>query len=233
MHMEDLITLNSVSLKYRQRKSRFRHSYHQALTDVTFNIKKGETLGLIGRNGCGKSTLLKILAGIYQPDGGQVIKGDIKAALLTLSAGFDIELTGFENAIICSMLLGFRKKEVLPKLEQIAEFSELGAAMHKPVKTYSSGMRSRLGFSIAVLMEADVLLLDEVLAVGDAAFKKKAERTMLKRIHSEQTVVLVSHSTKQISKLCTRAVWLENGVVMGVGNAEEVASQYAQFLAAN
>lgn len=228
--MEDVISLEKVSVKYRQRHSLFRHSYFNALRDISFSVKKGETLGVIGRNGCGKSTLLKVLANIYQPDEGKVNTKGYKASLLTLSAGFDQNLTGKDNAIISAMMLGHTKQSVLAKLDEIIEYSELGDFIHEPVKTYSSGMKARLGFSVAIQMKADILLIDEVLGVGDAQFKKKAEKTMLNKIDSDQTVVLVSHSAGQIARLCQRAVWLEEGQIKMVGDCREVADSYKSFI---
>ena len=228
--MSAVITLDNASVRYRKRQSLFRHNYFEALKGISFEVNKGETLGVIGRNGCGKSTLLKLLAGIYQPDQGTVERGDSKASLLTLSAGFDPNLSGIDNAIISAMLLGHKKKEIVEKLDEIVEYSELGDFIHEPVKTYSSGMKARLGFSVAVQMEADVLLIDEVLGVGDVKFKKKAEQTMMSKINSDQTVVLVSHSAGQIKKICQRAVWLEKGQVVMVGDCSEVADAYQEFM---
>jgi lipopolysaccharide transport system ATP-binding protein len=231
--MEKVIRLQSVDVKYRLRHSLFRHSYYEALKDVSFDVHKGETLGIVGRNGCGKTTLLKLLAGIFQPDGGSVARGATKVSLLSLDAGFDPKLPGFENAVICAMMLGHRKSEVIKKLDDIIEYSELGEFIHEPVKTYSSGMRARLGFSVAIQMQADVILIDEVLSVGDANFQKKAEATMLARIDSDQTVVIVSHSEKQIRELCQRAVWLEDGRVRLADSCETVADAYQEYLDKN
>lgn len=228
--MDDVIVLDKVSVSYRQRQTLFRHSYFTALQDISFSVKKGETLGIIGRNGCGKSTLLKLLAGIYTPDNGTVQKADVKASLLTLSAGFDPNLNGIDNAVISGMMLGHTKKSVKQKLDEIINYAELGNFIYEPVKTYSSGMKARLGFSVAVQMKADVLLIDEVLGVGDAQFKKKAEKTMLSKINSDQTVVVVSHSADQIARLCQRAIWLERGRIRMLGNCNEVASEYKEFI---
>ncbi len=228
--MNAVISLKNASVSYRQRHSLFRHSYFEALKNISFDVNKGETLGIIGRNGCGKSTLLKLLAGIFQPDKGIVDKGDARVSLLTLAAGFDQNLSGIDNAIISAMLLGHKKSKILSKLDEIVEYSELEEFVGEQVKTYSSGMRARLGFSVAVQMHADVLLIDEVLGVGDANFSKKAEATMLDKINSEQTVVLVSHSARQIKRICQRAVWIEKGENMKVGNCHEVADAYHSFL---
>jgi len=228
--MATVINVTNATVKYRQRHSLFRHSYYKALDNVSFGLKKGETLGVIGRNGCGKSTLLKLLAGIYQPDIGSVDKGEASVSLLTLAAGFDPNLSGLDNAIISGMMLGHAKADIIEQLDDIIEYSELAEFIHEPIKTYSSGMKARLGFSVAIKMNADVLLIDEVLGVGDANFKKKAEATMLSKINSEQTVVLVSHSAAQIKKVCQRAVWIEKGKVQAVGDCIEVADAYQRFL---
>ena len=145
---------------------------------------------------------------------------------MSLGLGFDPQLSGVDDAIILAMLLGARKSQVLAKLDQIIEFSELGAFIHEPIKTYSTGMRSRLGFSVAVTMHADMLLIDEVLSVGDAGFRRKAERTMLDLIGSEQTVVLVTHSIAQVRKLCNRVLWLKDGKYFRLGETDKVVDEY-------
>lgn len=229
MTLTPLIALKNVSVRFKQRQSFFRHKLHNALNDVSFEVFQGETLGIIGRNGSGKSTVLKILAGIFQPDSGECKRDDVKVSLQTLAAGFDDELTGRDNAIIASMLLGHDKKHAIANLDLINRFSELEDAFFQPVKTYSSGMRTRLGFSVAITMHADVLLIDEVLGVGDAGFRKKAEMAILKIMNSEQTVVFVSHSLGQVKRLCTRVIWLEQGEVKASGPTAEVLQQYGEF----
>lgn len=220
------IKLVGASVRYRQRHSLFRHSFKEALTALTFDVCKGETLGVIGANGCGKSTLLKLLAGIYQPDDGIVDTHGSRASLLTLSAGFDPQLSGYENSILSGMLLGKSKKYVLGMLEDIFNFSGLGKDIYQPLKTYSTGMKARLGFSVAMIMQTDILLIDEVLGVGDLIFRKKAEAALIERINSDQTVVLVSHSGSQIKKLCDRVVWLEFGAIKLIGQARNVVDAY-------
>ena len=205
-----LISLRDISICYKRRGGLFRKSASfQALDGVSLDIRRGETLGIIGRNGAGKSTLLRVIAGIIKPDGGSVVNHGASVSLLALQVGFDVNLSGRDNAIFSGMLLGYSKQQVEEHLEKITEFSELGAFMAEPVKTYSTGMRARLGFSVAMHMNPDVLLLDEVLSVGDAAFKKKAEKEMLKKIYSDQTVVLVSHSESQMNRLCDRVISLK------------------------
>ena len=205
-------------------------SFHEALKLLTFDVRQGETLGVIGRNGCGKSTLLKLLAGIFYPNEGTVETFGNRASLLTLSVGFDPELSGYENAILGGMLLGYPKKRVLSMLDEIFEFSELGNDVYNPLKTFSSGMRARLGFAVAIIMRTDILLIDEVLGVGDIKFRVKAEKTLVDRIKSDQTVVLVSHSGAQIKKLCDRAIWLESGGIKLSGLAHDVVGEYETTL---
>lgn len=225
-----IMTLKDVSVFYRSRKSFFRHDIFTALDRVSFTIEKGETLGVIGANGSGKSTLLKVLANIYGVDDGEVAWHCDQVSLLSLALGFDTELSGKENAIISGMLLGSRKKEVLSKLDEIIDFSELKRFIEKPIKTYSSGMRARLAFSVAVKMKSELLLIDEVLGVGDGKFKIKAEKAMVSKIISKQTVVLVSHSLSQIKKLCDRVLWLDAGSVKMIGNVDDILYKYNLFL---
>ena len=228
---ETAIRLTGATVRYRQRHSFFRHSYHVALDALDFDVLRGETLGVIGRNGCGKSTLLKLLAGIYTPDDGVVETFGNRVSLLTLTAGFDPELSGYENAILSGMLLGNSKASVMKLLDQIFEFSELEKAIYQPLKTYSSGMRARLGFAIAIIVNTDVLLIDEILGVGDVKFRQKAIRTLANRVNSDQTVVLVSHSGRRIKKLCKRAIWLEDGAIKEAGNSAKVVKAYETALA--
>jgi len=226
----DVMELNNVGVRYKSRKAFFRHDYYTALEDVSFTIKKGETLGIIGTNGCGKSTLLKVLANIYGVDSGKVTWHCRQVSLLALALGFDAELSGRDNAVISGMLLGGRKKEVQCLLDEIIEFSELEDFIDKPIKTYSNGMRARLGFSVAIKMHSELLLIDEVMGVGDGKFRLKAEAAMTNKISSQQTVVLVSHSMGQIRKLCDRVLWLDAGKVKMVGNTDDVLRQYAIFI---
>lgn len=206
-HKDIIISLNDVSVRYKRRGGLFRKAqYFEALKSVSFDIYRGETLGIVGRNGAGKSTLLRTIAGIIKPDSGEVVNKGVSVSLLALQAGFDPELTGRDNALINGMLLGYTKAKVEKNLEKIKEFSELESFFEEPVKAYSSGMRSRLGFSVSVYLNPDVLLLDEILSVGDSAFKIKAENEIIKRCISDQTVIMVSHSENQLNRLCTRVI---------------------------
>jgi lipopolysaccharide transport system ATP-binding protein len=222
-----LVSLRDVGVCYKQARSVFGSGYFDALTSVSIDLFPGDSLGVLGNNGVGKSTLLRVLAGIIKPDKGEVLIDDnTSVALLALQAGFDVQLNGVANAILSGMLLGYSRKEVEDKLSDIIAFSELGGAINKPVKTYSAGMRARLGFSVAYYMNPDVLLIDEVLGVGDAVFRKKATRAMEEKIQSEQTVVLVSHQTGLIKQLCNRAVWLEDGCTKMEGDSKTVGDAY-------
>lgn len=208
-NQEVVISLSNVCVRYKRRGGLFRKpQYYQALNNVSLDIYRGETLGIVGRNGAGKSTLLKSIAGIIKPDSGEVINNDVSVSLLALQAGFDPELPGRDNALINGMLLGYKKKDVESVLESVKEFSGLQSFFDEPMKTYSSGMRSRLGFSVAMYCRPDVLLLDEVLSVGDKYFKQKAEKKLHEIINSNQTVVIVSHSENQINRLCDRKIEL-------------------------
>lgn len=224
-----IIELKNVALKYRTKRKLFRNEYHKVFSDLSMSIYRGETLGIIGRNGVGKSTLLKLIAGIYMPETGEVIRQKNKISLLSLSLGFDQELSGYDNAILSSVILGATKSEAQGKMDSIIEFSELGKFIYQPVKSYSSGMKARLGFSVAIEMETDVLLIDEVLGVGDRVFREKAETALLERIASDLTVVFVSHSENQIKRVCNRVIWIEKGQVLCDGNAEDVINQYREY----
>jgi len=229
--MTNVISLNNVTVRYQSKIGLFSDEYFVALKNITLDIKQGETVGIIGRNGCGKSTLLKIFAGIIEPDSGSVSRHKEKISLLSLGAGFDPNLSGRDNAIISAMMLGCSKKIALERLNSVLEYSELGTFFEQPVKTYSTGMVARLGFTIAVQMDVDVLLIDEVLGVGDANFVKKAEQTIMEKVKSKDTtVVLVSHSAQQIRDICERAYWLNDGIKVAEGSVEKVTSLYESFL---
>jgi lipopolysaccharide transport system ATP-binding protein len=228
MEQESVLDIEDVSLEYRSRRSFFRHDRYLALRNLDFSVRKGEVLGVIGGNGSGKSTLLRVLADVYRPDSGRVVRHCQSVMLLSLSLGFDGALSGRENALISGVLLGARQRQVEEKMDEIIAFSELEESIDNPLKTYSAGMRARLGFSVAALIEADLLLIDEVLSVGDAPFRAKAEKAMLERIASTQTVVFVSHSMSQVTKLCDRVIWLERGAIAEIGSPEAVIAAYRQ-----
>ena len=225
-----LIQLSDVSLSFRS-FSLFRRSRFRALSDVSFAVYPGETFGIVGRNGCGKSTLLQVLADVVAPDSGVITKSkNLKSALLTLGLGFTRELNGRDNAILSLMLQGASRGEARDRLQAIKEFSELGIFFEKPVKTYSSGMRARLGFATALEAKVDLLLIDETLSVGDKSFNKKAERALLEKMSGSQAVIFVSHNEKQVERLCERAIWLEKGEVAAEGEIKNVADAYRTFM---
>lgn len=223
-----LIRLIDVGFTYRTLSGLFSIEKYQALKSINFEINPGETLGVIGSNGSGKSTLLKVLARIYKPDEGEIFYNVNKISLLSLALGFDPRLSGFDNAILSSMLLGATLRVAKQKVAAIIDFSELGEFASHSVRTYSSGMRARLGFSVALNMQADVLLIDEALAVGDAKFKAKSEKAIAEKVTSSQTVVLVSHSAAQINRLCDRAIWIERGRIVQSGDTNVVTAAYAK-----
>lgn len=202
----------------------------KALDDISLTVKKGEILGLIGTNGSGKSTLLKIISGAIAPTSGKVIADTKKIQLLTLGTGFDPELTGRENVYLNGALIGYSKKYIDEKYNDIAAFAELEDFMEEKVKNYSSGMVSRLGFSIAAAGNTpEILILDEVLSVGDMFFRRKSEAKIREMINSGSTVLIVSHSTSVIRENCTKAVWIEKGRLMLSGSPESVCREYERF----
>jgi len=223
-----LISLKDVGFTYRTLSGLMKVERYQALKSVNLEIRPGETLGIIGSNGSGKSTLLRILARIFAPDEGKIEFIAKKISLLSLALGFDPRLAGNDNAILSSMFLGATLEEANEMVPDIIEFSELGEFASHPVRTYSSGMRARLGFSVALKMQTDVLLIDEALAVGDASFKAKSERAIVEKVTSSQTVVLVSHSAAQINRLCDKAVWIEKGEIVLEGDTDLVTRKYAE-----
>jgi lipopolysaccharide transport system ATP-binding protein len=225
-----LISLQNVGVYYWLRNGFLRRQRFAALKDISFDLFQGESLGIIGRNGAGKTTLLRLLGGITQPDRGTLVNNGYKTSLLSLQVGFDPQLSGLYNAIISGMFLGFTRAQVKARLYEIVSFAELEEFIDQPVRTYSAGMKARLGFSVAFHLDPDVFLIDEVLAVGDADFRKKSLAVMQKKILSDKTIVLVSHSAGTIRQLCTRAVWIEEGVTRMEGDTESVIEAYEAFL---
>lgn len=211
-------------------KRQMRYKEFWALRDVSFSVKRGERVAILGLNGAGKSTLLKVIAGVLKATEGKVTKSGVLVPLLELGAGFDPQYTGAENIFLYGAMLGYSKAFLKEKYDEIVAFSELGDFIHVPLKNYSSGMRARLGFSIATLVEPDILILDEVLSVGDAKFRKKSEKRIKEMFDKGITVLFVSHSLPQVRSLCTRAIWLEKGHVVEDGPVEEVAEHFEQVI---
>ena len=202
-----------------------------ALKNVSFEVKRGEVVGVIGRNGAGKSTLLRVIAGILRPDRGSIDDQGNRAELLTLQAGFNIHLSGRENILLSGVLMGMPRKAIKAKVDQIVEQAELQDFVDEPVKTYSSGMRTRLGFCTAFAISPDILLIDEVLGVGDAKFAEKSARMIQERIATNRTAVIVSHSEHKLKDLCDRVIWIEAGKTKMTGSPDEVLAAYQANLA--
>lgn len=226
-----MIELHNVSHSYHAKRKSFDHGTHHVLNEVSLQLYEGETLGIIGRNGVGKTTLLQLMAGILAPTLGEVrIHPGKSASLLTLGLGFKPDLSGRDNALLAAMLQGSTRQRAESFLGDIEEFSELGDSFYEPVKNYSSGMRARLAFTTALMTHVDVLLIDEILSVGDAHFRGKALTAMKNRITGEQTVVFVSHMADQVKEMCNRVIWLDKGRVVAQGNAEDVTDAYTQHI---
>ncbi|MEL7671251.1 ABC transporter ATP-binding protein [Methanobacterium sp.] len=224
LSQEKVDNLKEYFIKLLKRELLFQEFW--ALKDISFEVKKGDRVGIIGLNGAGKSTLLKIISGVMKPTEGAVeINGKI-VPLLELGAGFDKNYTGRENIFLNGAMLGYTKEFLEEKFDEIVEFSEIGKFIDVPLKNYSSGMRARLGFSIATMVEPKILVLDEVLSVGDAKFRKKSEERIMSLFDKGITVLFVSHSVHQVKRLCNKAIWLENGKLVMQGNANEVCDKY-------
>lgn len=205
-----------------------------ALSDVSFNLAEGKILGVIGKNGSGKSTLLKGIAGIFNPDRGSINLMGHRATLLSLGVGFQAPLSGIDNIYLSGMLLGIKKRDIQEKVDEIIQFSELGDFINRPVGTYSSGMVSKLAFSISTILETDVLLIDEILSVGDVGFRKKSFDKIHKIISDKtKTVLIVSHDESLIKSLCDEVLWLEQGRVMMYGDTDETLDAYLEFMEKN
>ncbi len=245
---ETAVFLNDISVKYqiptepiknfkeyviRYIQGRIEHKEILALKSVDLKVDKGEVFGILGRNGAGKSTLLKVISKVLIPTNGRVwIRGDV-SPLLQLGAGFHIELTGRENIYLNATLLGHSRKEIDDKFDEITDFADIGMFLEAPLRTYSSGMISRLGFAVATAWQPDILILDEVLSVGDVAFQEKCIQRMKNFRESGSTVLIVSHSIEQIRSICKRAMWLDHGEIQMIGSAGEVCDTYYSALIAN
>jgi len=241
---ETVLTVDNVSVKYRLTeqkvddlkdyliklfKRELRYKEFLALQDVSFSLQKGDRLAIMGMNGAGKSTLLKVIAGVLKASEGSIKKRGTVVPLLELGAGFDMQYTGSENIYLYGAMLGYSKAFLDEKYDEIVKFAELGEFINVPVKNYSSGMKARLGFSIATIVEPDILILDEVLSVGDAKFRKKSEKKIMDMFDKGTTVLFVSHNEIQIKNICTKAILLEHGRVTARGTVDEVLPLYKKM----
>ena len=239
--MDPIITVDHVSMKFHMNvnrtnslkewfvsrlKGELKYEDFYALKDVSFTINRGEVVGIIGRNGAGKSTLLKVISGIYKPTEGKVVSAGRIAPMLELGSGFDYELPGRENIFLNGAILGFEEKFLKSKYDEIVEFSELGEFINQPIKTYSSGMLTRLAFSVATIIEPEILIVDEILSVGDEHFQRKSGERMMQLMQGGTTVLMVSHNMDQIRQMCSRALWMDHGQVHLMGDAEAVCDAY-------
>ncbi len=224
--------LNKMSIKqslFKLKKSNM--EIFEAVRGISFKVPKGEIMGIVGKNGSGKSTLLRAIAGIFAPDEGSIDLHGHTVSLLSIGVGFQKKLTGRENILLSGMLLGFSEEEIRERMPEIIEFSELGKFIDRPVRTYSSGMHSKLAFSITAILETEIMLVDEVLSVGDAKFKKKSFKKMKQLINDkDRTVVIVSHNGDTLRKLCDTILWLHDGVIKMQGSTKEVLPLYEEFM---
>lgn len=204
-----------------------------ALEDVSFVVRKGEAFGVIGRNGAGKSTLMRVIAGTLRPDEGRVVTTGRTSTLLQLGVGFNTELSGVRNVYLGGLAAGLRRSQIDEIFDDIVEYAELEEAIDRPIKTYSSGMLSRLAFSIGMHLEPDILLLDEILSVGDEAFRVKSEQAIRDLLDRAGTIVFVSHTLTKVAEFCDEAMWLERGTIVEKGPAEQVVEDYRSAVAAN
>lgn len=239
-----MINVSNVTMKFRMNadkilslkefvttalRGKLKFNEFTALKNVTFKVKKGETVGIIGRNGAGKSTVLKVISGILKPTEGTVECSGNVVPMLELGSGFDQDMTGKENIFLNGAILGYSEDFLNKKYNEIVEFSELGNFIDVPIRNYSSGMLMRLAFSIAAVVKPEILIVDEILSVGDAMFQEKSKKRMLELMSGGTTVLFVSHSLEQIREMCNRVIWLEHGEVKMIGRAEEVCNAYQSY----
>lgn len=219
--------LNSLKeIVTRKLKGKLKYKEYHALDNVSFEVEKGKTLGLIGTNGAGKSTTLKVISGILKPTEGKVITRGNVVPMLELGAGFDLELTGRENIYLNGAILGYTKEYLESKFEEIVDFSEIREFIDQPIRNYSSGMMAKLAFSIASVVQPEILIVDEILSVGDDKFQKKSRNRMKELMSGGATVLFVSHNMEQIEELCDKVIWLDHGRVKMFGDTKEVCEAY-------
>lgn len=202
-----------------------------AVKDVSFEVEEGEILGIIGRNGSGKSTLLRSVAGIFQPDRGRIDTKGNRVSLMAIGIGFNSNNTGRENILKSGMLLGCSPEYIMEKMDEIIEFSELGEFIERPVRTYSSGMYSKLSFAVTAVLDTDIMLVDEVLSVGDEHFRKKSYQKMMDLMRSNRTVLIVSHATETLRQFCKRVLWINDGETIMLDETDKVLDEYNKFMA--
>ena len=224
MTKEQIFSLKEYFIKFIKRQLEFEE--FNALTDISFSVNKGDILGIIGYNGAGKSTMLKVISGIMKPTNGSIKVDGVISPLIELGSGFDMELTARENIFLNGYILGYSKKFIKEHFNEIVEFSELSEFLDVPVKNFSSGMVARLGFAIATIVKPEILIVDEILSVGDFKFQEKSEKKIKEMLLSGTTVILVSHDIAQIEEICTKVLWLEQGRVKGYGNTKEICEEY-------
>lgn len=228
LSQEKVDSIKEYVIKFLKREIKYNEFW--ALKNISFSLQKGDRLGILGLNGAGKSTLLKIIAGVFKPTEGSVTRHGVLAPMLELGAGFDMQYTGAENIYLYGSVLGYSKTFIEERYDEIVAFSELKEFINVPLKNYSSGMRARLGFSIATIIEPDILILDEVLSVGDAKFRKKSEKKVMDMFDKGVTVLFVSHSLEQVERLCNKAMILEHGQMLEFGDIEKVAETYRKII---
>lgn len=233
------ISVKNLYVKYRTMKSfsirsgfkRRKRDEYVALKNISFNIEEGKIVGIVGKNGSGKSTLLRTIAGVFAPDKGKLSLHGNGVSLLAIGIGFQGNLSGYENIFLSGLLLGFSEKYIKERVNEIIEFSELGDFIYKPVRTYSSGMYSKLAFSITAILDTDILLIDEVLSVGDVNFQKKSENKMREIIQdASKTVVIVSHSLETLRELCDEVIWIDSGEIKEHGDVNTVIDHYLEYM---
>lgn len=242
---QDIIQVNNITVRYKiandrvsslkefvikKIKKSITEKDFLALDNVSFTVEKGDVVGVVGRNGAGKSTLLKVVSGIQKPASGNIVLNGRVVPMLELGAGFDMELSGKENVYLNGAVLGYSKEFLDEKYNDILEFSELGDFINMPVRNYSSGMVARLAFSIASMVNPEILIVDEVLSVGDENFQRKSKNRMIELMSGGSTVLFVSHNIKQIEEICNKAIWLEHGKVVMTGPSDVVCAEYKKSL---
>lgn len=227
LHKEKLDSVKEYFIKLVKRD--IKRERFKALDNVSFTVNKGDRVGVLGLNGAGKSTLMKVVAGVFEPTSGTIQTQGVIAPMIELGAGFDNQYTGAENIFLYGAVLGHSRKYMQQRFDEIVEFSELGDFINVPLKNYSSGMRARLGFSIATMVKPEILILDEVLSVGDAKFKKKSEAKLKSMMDENTTVLFVSHNLAQVRRICNKAIILEKGKLIAYGDIEQVCAQYEEM----